>query len=94
MDAPCVRAAIARGLALSIATIPPNYPATFGMIGLADTVKPSQIESGARWPCYPASICRQRRVPADLDKSVETRKNCPNRHKFEARDMLTSILNS
>jgi hypothetical protein len=40
------------------------------------------------------NVCRQRRVPGNLDKSLETGENCHNRKKFEDRDMLISMLSS
>lgn len=40
------------------------------------------------------SICRQRRIPQDLDKSLETGENRRVRWKSLDRDMLISILNS
>jgi len=36
--------------------------------------------------------CRQRRVPADLDRSLQIGKNCRSRRTSENGDMLTSIL--
>ena len=40
------------------------------------------------------SVCRQRHVSQNLDKSLETQENCSIREMFHDWDMLTSLLNS